>query len=98
MSNKTVQFTDNKVASNQSGTYVTKTPFLIEDILYQHNQGGSKLNADNKLNNSNNNNNSDVNTKSSTNSGDALPSAHGNEEDYRKMLHNERYKCIINKV
>lgn len=89
MSNKTAQFTDNKVTSNQSGTYVTKTPFLIEDILYQHNQAETKLNANNHKSNNSNNNNSDVNTKSTT-SDALLPSAHGNEEDYRKLLHNER--------
>lgn len=83
MSNKTVQFTDNKVSSNQtSGS--SKTPFLIEDILYQHNQS-TKTTVIKTINNHFNTN---IETKNSININDSqLP---GNEVDYKKTMLTER--------
>lgn len=84
--------------TSQTGTatsYASKTPFLIDDILHQ-----SKGNSSVKSINNNNlicNNNSearqahDIIHKSSRSNSDVIASGiYASEEDYRKMLQNDR--------
>lgn len=86
----------NKFSSQAINTYAAKTPFLIEDILYQHHHQASRTgivvgksgfssSASDESSVINNNNN-----KSSTKSTEVISVIHANEEDYRKMLQNER--------
>lgn len=87
--------------TTQTGTgtsYASKTPFLIDDILHQ-----SKGNSSVKSINSNNNNHiicnnnsearqsHDIINKSSRSNGDVITSGiYASDEDYRKMLQNDR--------
>lgn len=106
-----LHFTDNK---SNSGTSVARTPFLIEDILYQHSNSlklngnvNTKCATNNALANSNgangtinNNNNNKVNGNIGDNSiiggktnrtnSEILSAMHPTEEEYRKLLQNDR--------
>lgn len=97
MSTKDIQFTENKI-SVQQGSYVQKTPFLIDDILHQrHNSDQSHKISANKISNINNNGEnviSEINNKIVRNNhtNDLMSSGNGqiNDEDYRKILQHER--------
>lgn len=97
MSTKDIQFTENK-CSVQQGSYVQKTPFLIDDILHQrnHSDQSHKISA-NKICNINNNSDNvitEMNNKIARNNhiNDIMSSGNGqgNDEDYRKLLQHER--------
>lgn len=98
MSTKDIQFTENKL-SVQQGSYVQKTPFLIEDILHQRNDSDQlqqKISA-NKISNISSNGDkviTETNNKISRNNhlNELMSSGNvqGNEEDYRKILQHER--------
>lgn len=96
MSTKDIQFTDNKI-SVQQGSYVQKTPFLIDDILHQRNSDQSHKISANKISNINNNSENvitEINNKIVRNNhiNDLMSSGNGqiNDEDYRKILQHER--------
>lgn len=99
MSTKDIQFTDNKL-SVQQGSYVQKTPFLIEDILHQRSNGDQlqqKISI-NKISNVSNNGDkvtTEINNKITRNNNlNELMSSgtiQGNEEDYRKIIQHERW-------
>lgn len=84
-----------KMTAQTGSSFASKTPFLIDDILHQ-----SKGNSSAKSINNNNlicNNNSearqahDIMHKSSRSNGDVITSGiYASEEDYRKMLQNDR--------
>lgn len=122
-----LHYTDNKA---NPGTSVARTPFLIEDILYQHSNSlklnlnsnkqcgnGGVINNNNNINSNNNNNhnnsasnhfvgsanggtngtqnngkvNGDSNGgKTNRASGENISAMHSTEEDYRKLLQNDR--------
>lgn len=93
MSTKDIQFTENKISGQ--GSYVQKTPFLIDDILHQRDQS-HKING-NKIINTNNNGDgviTELNNKIARNNhvNDLMPigNGQGNDEDYRKILQHER--------
>lgn len=98
MSTKDIQFTENKISVQQGGSYVQKTPFLIDDILHQRNANDQshKIIA-NKISNINNNGDNvitETNNKLARNNhiSDHMSSGNGpvNDEDYRKIIQHER--------
>lgn len=98
MSTKDIQFTENKI-SVQQGSYIPKTPFLIDDILHQRNNSDQTQHkiSGNKISNVNNNGDNvitEISTKLVRNNhiNDIMSSGNGqgSEEDYRKILQHER--------
>lgn len=97
MSTKDIQFTQNKI-SVQQGSYVQKTPFLIDDILHQRDASDpSHKICTNKVNNINNNGENvitETNNKIARNNhiNDLMSSGNGqvSDEDYRKIIQHER--------
>lgn len=103
-----LHFTDNK---SNAGTSVARTPFLIEDILYQHsnslklngngnkqcvannvlanNNGGNGPISNNKVN-GNTGDNSIIGGKTNRSNSETLSTMHPTEEEYRKLLQNDR--------
>lgn len=84
--------------STQTGTatsYPSKTPFLIDDILHQSKGNSSVKSINNNSLICNNNSEArhahDIIHKSSRSNGDVIASGiYASEEDYRKMLQNDR--------
>lgn len=77
-------FADSKQSGQ--GSYTTKTPFLIEDILCQasKSQGSQKVNCES-------NSGTNINSEKLSKNSDMIAAVHGNDEDYRKIFQSERY-------